>query len=62
MNTIQGYGSLLSRSDREPFNKTRGLCAHPLSRTIPRGGRNDSMWWTCLDYGSQWTRVPISVG
>eukprot|EP00973_Karenia_brevis_P010598 1435665-Karenia_brevis.AAC.1 len=29
VNTIWGYGSPLSRSDRGPFNKTPDLCAHP---------------------------------
>eukprot|EP00973_Karenia_brevis_P027351 3771053-Karenia_brevis.AAC.1 len=35
VNTIWGYGSPLTRSDRGPFNKTPDLCTHPLSRTIP---------------------------
>eukprot|EP00973_Karenia_brevis_P032830 4531608-Karenia_brevis.AAC.1 len=51
---------LWERSDRGPFNKTPDLCAHPLSRTMPRGGCSDSMWWTCLDGGSRWTRVPMT--
>eukprot|EP00973_Karenia_brevis_P011216 1517741-Karenia_brevis.AAC.1 len=29
---------------------------------IARGCRNDSMWWICLDCGSRWSRVPMTVG
>eukprot|EP00973_Karenia_brevis_P021490 2953886-Karenia_brevis.AAC.1 len=62
VNTIWGYGSPLNRSDRGPFSKTPDLCPHPWSKMMSRGGRNDSMWWTCLDCGSRWTRVPMTVG
>eukprot|EP00973_Karenia_brevis_P043361 6010811-Karenia_brevis.AAC.1 len=52
VNTIWGYGSPLSRSARAPFDKTPDQCAHPLSKMIARGGRNESMWWIGLEFGS----------
>eukprot|EP00973_Karenia_brevis_P078405 10885443-Karenia_brevis.AAC.1 len=29
---------------------------------MSKGGRSDLMWLTCLDCGSWWTRVPMTVG
>eukprot|EP00973_Karenia_brevis_P035840 4946646-Karenia_brevis.AAC.1 len=49
VNTIWGYGSVLSRSTRGPSAKAPASCGHPMSNLVAREGRGDTRWWTCLD-------------
>eukprot|EP00973_Karenia_brevis_P071607 9949741-Karenia_brevis.AAC.1 len=60
-NITRGYGSPLSRSTKGPFAKDPASCAHPMSKLVARGGRNETFWWTCLNWGSRWTRVAMNT-